>query len=76
MFCKKGALRNFAKCADCFPVSFAKFLRTPFFIELVWWLLLILEANKVEVLLKFHGNLELEKKIIMYDLKTILLIVT
>ena len=24
----------------CFPVNFVKFLRTPFFIELLWWLLL------------------------------------
>ena len=24
----------------CFPVNFAKFLRTPFFIEHLWWLLL------------------------------------
>ena len=24
----------------CFPVSFVKFLRTPFFIEHLWWLLL------------------------------------
>ena len=24
----------------CFPVNFAKFLRTPFFIEYLWWLLL------------------------------------
>ena len=27
VFCKKGVLRNFSKC---FPVHFAKFLRTPF----------------------------------------------
>ena len=26
----------------CFPVNFAKFLRTPFFIEHLWWLLLLL----------------------------------
>ena len=26
----------------CFPVNFAKFLRTPFFIEYLWWLLLLL----------------------------------
>ena len=25
---------------SCFPVNFAKFLRTPFFIEHLWWLLL------------------------------------
>ena len=24
----------------CFPVNFAKFLRTPFFTEHLWWLLL------------------------------------
>ena len=68
VFCKNGALRNFAKLtgkhlcqslffnkvADltpatllkrrlwhrCFPVSFVKFLGTPFFTEYLWWLLL------------------------------------
>ena len=68
VFCKKGALSNFAKftgkhlCQSlffnkvaglrpatllkkrlwhrCFPVNFAKFLRTPFFTEHLWWLLL------------------------------------
>ena len=29
----------------CFPVNFVKFLRTPFFIEHLWWLLL--ERNYV-----------------------------
>ena len=51
---KKGALRSFAKftgkhlcqriffnkVAICFPVNFAKFLRTSFFIEHLRWLLL------------------------------------
>ena len=27
---------------ECFPVNFVKFLRTPFFIEQLWWLLLYL----------------------------------
>ena len=50
MFCKKGALRNFAKFTGehlyqglwhrCFPVNFTKFLRTPFFTEHLRWLLL------------------------------------
>ena len=49
LFCKKGVLRNFARPATlfkkslwhrCFPVNFGKFLRTPFFIEHLWWLLL------------------------------------
>ena len=49
VFCKKGVLRNFAKfsCArnlkkslwhSCFPVNFAKSLRTPFFTEPLRWL--------------------------------------
>ena len=29
----------------CFPVNFAKFLRTPFIIEHVWWLFLNFPAN-------------------------------
>ena len=28
----------------CFPVNFAKFLRTPFHIEHLWWLLLFIDA--------------------------------
>ena len=53
VFCKKGLLRNFAKLQAapetllkkrlwhrCFPVNFAKFLRTPFLAEHLRWLLL------------------------------------
>ena len=46
VFCEKGVLRNFATLLKkrlwhrCFPVNFAKFLRTPFFTEHLWWLLL------------------------------------
>ena len=29
----------------CFPVSFVKLLRTPFFMEHLWWLLLLLVTN-------------------------------
>ena len=31
----------------CFPVNFAKFLRTPFFTEHLWWLLLVLFESSV-----------------------------
>ena len=31
----------------CFPVNFAKFLRTPFFKEYLWWLLLKLHAHRL-----------------------------
>ena len=31
----------------CFPVNFAKFLRTPFFIEHLWWLILALEDGSI-----------------------------
>ena len=51
VFCKKGALRNFTKFTGkhlclilffhrCFPLNSVKLLRTPFFIEHLWWLLL------------------------------------
>ena len=43
VFCKKGVLKNFIKFRGkhrCFPVNFVKFLRTSFFIEHLWWLLL------------------------------------
>ena len=32
----------------CFPVNFAKFLRTPFFIEHLWWLLLYTHSARLE----------------------------
>ena len=60
---KKGVLRNLAKFTGkhlspaallkkrlwhrCFPVNFVKFLRTPFFTEHLWWLLLyIIDYNE------------------------------
>ena len=53
VFCKKVFLRNFAKLTGkhlCFPVNFAKFLRTPFLIEHLRWLLLIVEVTKCTVM--------------------------
>ena len=53
VFCKKGVLKNFAKFNQacnfikkrlwhrCFPVNFTKFLRTTFFTEHLWRLLLV-----------------------------------
>ena len=57
VFCRKGVLRKFAKftgkhlCQSlflkkrlwhrCFLLNFAKFLRTPFLKEHLWWLLLL-----------------------------------
>ena len=32
----------------CFPVNFVKFLRKPFFIEHLWWLLLLIEKRRKE----------------------------
>ena len=49
MFYKNGVLRNFTKftrkylCQRCFPVNFAKSIRTPFFTEHLGWLLLKLQ---------------------------------
>ena len=37
----------------CFPVNFAKFLRTSFFIEHLWWLLLFFRKTKVSKMLGF-----------------------
>ena len=35
--------KNYRKrtVSECFPVNFAKILRTPFLIEHLWWLLLL-----------------------------------
>ena len=41
----------------CFPVNFAKFLRTPFFIEHLWWLLF--QVGKKDILdteIQRYGN--------------------
>ena len=61
VFCKNVVLRNFRKLTGkqlrlatllkkrlwqrYFPVNFAKFLRTPFFTEHIWWLLLENKAS-------------------------------
>ena len=61
LFCKKGVLRNFTKftgkhlsqsvfikketLARVFPVNHVKFLRTTFYIEHLWWLLLPVRAS-------------------------------
>ena len=60
LFYKKGVLKNFTKftgehlCQSlwrrCFPVK-VKFLRTSFFIEHIWWLLLEL-GNYFQLLFK------------------------
>ena len=63
VFCKKVVLWNFAKftgkhlCQTLFfnkvagqPVNFAKLLRTPCFIEHLWWLLLNLPSTRLFVL--------------------------
>ena len=39
VFCKKGSPINFTEFSF-FPVNFVKFLRTLFYIEHLWWLLL------------------------------------
>ena len=48
----------------CFPVNFVKFLRTPFFIEHLWWLLLlypvlVLKNSLKGSLLPCDDNLEI-----------------
>ena len=52
LFNKKGVKAfNFIKKGvwhRCFPVNFAKFVRTPFLIEHLRWLLLTLESRIIE----------------------------
>ena len=43
----------------CFPVNFVKFLKTPFYIEHLWWLLLESEALKYV----FHHRFLLKKQV-------------
>ena len=33
----------------CFPVNFVKILRTPFYIEHLWWLLLYVQLSNIEL---------------------------
>ena len=40
----------------CFTANFVKFLRTPFFIEHLWWLLPILENSCSEIALEMFEN--------------------
>ena len=68
MISEKGVLINFTILPTtlfkkrlwprCFPVNFAKYLRTPIFIEHLWWLLLAfvryLEYNQTILLLHLH----------------------
>ena len=71
VFCKKVVLWNFAKftgkhlCQTLFfnkvagqPVNFAKLLRTPCFIEHLWWLLLNLPSTRLFVLKTSWRRLE------------------
>ena len=52
---KKGVLRNtFFHKIRCFPVNFVKFLRTPFFIEHLSWLLLKLYSAFVVRIIVEH----------------------
>ena len=55
VFCKKGVLRNFGKIyrktfEKTLQKNFAKFLRTPFVTEHLWWLPLLKE------ILTFHDD--------------------
>ena len=71
VFCKEGVLRNFVKftrkhlCQSlfiflerCFPVNFAKFLRTPFLTKYLRWLLLRLRSCSICLLLTPSKMLE------------------
>ena len=40
----------------CFPVNFVKFLRTYFFTEHVWWLLLYLDVQMMEISWKLSSQ--------------------
>ena len=76
VFCKKDILRNFAKFRvsfliklqdvcnftwhRCFPVNFAKFLRTTFFTERLRWQLLLL--NEIENKKKMETRESKERK--------------
>ena len=48
----------------CFPVNFVKFLRTPFYIEHLWWLLLHRPCNLTRYLyLEQYFPLQIEKTV-------------
>ena len=77
VFWKICVLRNFAKftgkhlCQKCFPVNFAKILRTPFFTEHLQWLLLELALdmlNHLDISLGSLWQLHLDKTMVRRQL--------
>ena len=74
VFCKKGVFRNFTKFTGkhlwtwqrCLPVNFVEFLRTPFFIEHISWLLYYLNLTRIrrkqEILWKRNVHITTEQK--------------
>ena len=63
MNCRPATLLKNRLCHRCFPVNFVKFLRTPFFIAHLWWLLLYLRDET-----KTHAS----KKNFIISIKTFL----
>ena len=51
----------------CFPVNFAKFLRTPFLKEHHWWLLLKIRLIHLMPLDSFPTPWKLQKSLLSYD---------
>ena len=60
----------------CFLVNFAKFLRKPFYIEHLWWLLLeVANVNSMNRIFKIHqhsSSLLSNKILLMFELKVVI----
>ena len=52
----------------CFPVNFAKFLRASFFIEHLWWLLLVVLDNLLKLRNQVNVYFTLRKKCLFSEL--------
>ena len=55
-------------CHRCFPASFVKFLKTPFFIENLWWLLLALKF--LQEAWQYRKTVEVRKESIKLVIRT------
>ena len=68
VFCKKTLLKK-RPSGKCFPVSFEKFLRTPFLKEHLWWLLLQIGQVTSRMTVQYFNGVAFQSKLIAVTYK-------
>ena len=63
LFIRSATLFKKRPCSLVFPVNFAKFGRTPFLTEHLWWLLLVLQNRCSSKFLDIHQKISVLKSI-------------